>query len=222
MLVNQETLAVAFKGFNTVFTDAYMSAPAHAEKIAMKVPSSGATETYGWLGSFPAMREWIGPRQIKNLEAHGFVIKNRKFEATLAVGREAYSDDKLGLFGPMFAEMGQGARRHPEELTFGLLKAVFDTECYDEKKFFDAAHPVTDAAGKVQTVSNLQEGTGPAWFLLDTSRALRPLILQVRDGYEFQEIAAGNASHVFMNDEYLYGVRARVNAGFGLWQLAFG
>ncbi|MDT8857013.1 Mu-like prophage major head subunit gpT family protein [Paracoccaceae bacterium Fryx2] len=25
-----------------------------------------------------------------------------------------------------------------------------------------------------------------------------------------------------MNDEYIYGVRARVNAGFGLWQLAYG
>lgn len=25
-----------------------------------------------------------------------------------------------------------------------------------------------------------------------------------------------------MTDEYLYGVRARANAGFGLWQLAFG
>jgi len=25
-----------------------------------------------------------------------------------------------------------------------------------------------------------------------------------------------------MNDEYLYGLRARVNAGFGLWQLGFG
>lgn len=24
-----------------------------------------------------------------------------------------------------------------------------------------------------------------------------------------------------MKDEYLYGIRARVNAGFGLWQLAF-
>ena len=28
--------------------------------------------------------------------------------------------------------------------------------------------------------------------------------------------------YVFMNDHYLYGVRAPVNAGFGLWQLAYG
>ncbi len=26
---------------------------------------------------------------------------------------------------------------------------------------------------------------------------------------------------MFMRDEYLYGVRARVNAGYGLWQMAF-
>jgi phage major head subunit gpT-like protein len=25
-----------------------------------------------------------------------------------------------------------------------------------------------------------------------------------------------------MSDEYFYGIRARVNCGFGLWQLAFG
>jgi phage major head subunit gpT-like protein len=27
---------------------------------------------------------------------------------------------------------------------------------------------------------------------------------------------------VFLNDEFIYGIRSRCNAGFGLWQLAFG
>lgn len=222
MLVNSQSLDLAFKGFKTVFTEAHMAAPANADKIAMKVVSTSADETYGWLGAFPAMREWIGPRQIKNLEAHSFAIKNRKFEATLAVGRDKIADDKLGLFKPMFAEMGTGARRHPEELIFNLLKSGFDTNCYDGQNFFDTDHPVTDADGQPTSVSNVQAGAGPAWFLLDTSRALRPLILQEREGYEFQQMTDTNNPHVFVHDEYLYGVRARVNAGFGLWQLAFG
>lgn len=30
-----------------------------------------------------------------------------------------------------------------------------------------------------------------------------------------------NSPYVFKNDKYLYDIRARVNAGFGLWQLAY-
>ena len=70
--------------------------------------------------------------------------------------------------------------------------------------------------------SNMQAGTASAWYLLDTSRAVRPLIWQEREKYEFQQVTDAGDKGVFMTDQYLYGVRARVNAGFGLWQLAFG
>lgn len=40
--------------------------------------------------------------------------------------------------------------------------------------------------------------------------------------YEFQSITDPSHEHVFKNGEYIYGVRARVNAGFGLWQLGHG
>lgn len=222
MLVNSESIELTFKGFKAIFTDAFMEAPVNSEKIVMKVPSSGSDETYGWLGQFPAMREWVGPRQIKNLEAHGFTIKNRKFESTIRVGRDAIADDKIGVFKPMFSEMGQGARRHPEELVFNLLKAGFNTACYDGQNFFDTDHPVKDAEGNSTVVSNFQAGSAPAWFLLDTSRAVRPIIWQERESYEFQQLIANDNPHVFVHDEYLYGVRARVNAGYGLWQLAYG
>ena len=85
MIINAQVLDLAFKGFKTVVSDAMMNAPAHASEIAMTVPSASRDETYGWLGSFPAMREWLGPRQIKNLTANGFTIQNRKFESTLEI-----------------------------------------------------------------------------------------------------------------------------------------
>jgi hypothetical protein len=37
-----------------------------------------------------------------------------------------------------------------------------------------------------------------------------------REGYEFTSVNRHDDSYVFENDRYLYGVRARVNAGFGL------
>lgn len=158
---------------------------------------------------------------MNNLKAHGFTIRNRKFESTVAVPRDDISDDRLGVFKPMFSEMGQLARRHPGELIFDLLKAGFATTCYDGQNFFDSDHPVELDTG-LTSVSNMQAGAGPAWFLLDTSRTVRPIIWQEREKYEFQSITKADDPCVFVNDEYMYGVRARVNAGFGLWQLGFG
>lgn len=130
----------------------------------------------------------------------------------------------------MFAEMGHSAAQHPETLVFPLLASGFNQLCYDGQYFFDSEHPISDPDGpvtapdgrKVRLVSNMQAGAGAAWFLLDTTRAIKPLIFQERESYEFQQVTRHDDERVFMSDEYLYGVRARVNAGFGLWQLAFG
>lgn len=222
MIVNPQVLDLTFKGFKTVVTDAMLQAPAFAKDIAMTVPSVSRDETYGWLGSFPAMREWVGPRNVQNLVANGFTIQNRKFESTLEITRDDIADDRLGIFKPMFAEMGQAAVRHPEELVFGLLASGFSTLCYDGQFFFDSDHPVTNADGSVSVVSNTGGGAGTAWYLLDTSRAVRPIIWQEREKYEFQQLTKDDSEYVFLNDRYLYGIRARVNAGFGLWQMAYG
>lgn len=222
MIINPENLSLAFTGFKTVFTDAHMQAPSQAEKIFMRVPSEGASETYGWVGTFASVREWVGARVIQSLTATKFTIVNRKFEATVGVPRETITDDKMGIFKPVFAEMGQAAKRHPDELIFALLAQGFTSDCYDGKKFFATDHPVTNALGATIQISNMQAGTGTPWYLLDTSRAVRPMIWQEREGYEFTAMTDSDNPQVFLNDQYLYGIRARVNAGFGLWQLAFG
>lgn len=222
MIINEQTLSLTFKGFQTIYGEHLLQGETHWDKIAMTIPSTGRSETYAWLGGFPQLREWIGPRHVNSLSAHGFTIENRKFESTIALKRDDLADDRLGVFRPIIAEMGVQARNHPEHLIFELLAKGFETECFDGQPFFDADHPVKDADGTVQSVSNIQAGSSTPWFLLDTSRALRPIIWQEREGYEFQSMDRPENPHVFKNDEYLYGVRARVNAGFGLWQLAFG
>lgn len=221
MIINSGTLDLAFRGFKTVYSDAFDATETHYDKIAMTVPSVSRDETYGWIGQFPQLREWVGPRQVKNLSAHGFTIVNRIFESSVSVKRTDIEDDRLGIFKPMFAEMGTFARRHPEELVFGLLKDGFAAPSFDGTTFFAEDH-VLEKDGVKSSVSNVQTGSGDAWFLLDTSRAVRPIIWQERMPYEFQSLTETNDPHVFLNDQYLYGVRARVNAGFGLWQLAFG
>ena len=221
MLTNTESLDLVYRGFSTVYKDSFDKAPSHYAKIAMTMPSAARDETYGWIGQFPNLREWIGPRHVQNLAASTFTILNRKFEQTIAVTRDEISDDQLGIFKPMFAELGRAAKPHPDKLVFELLASGFAANCYDGQFYCDIDHPVLDATGAPVAVSNFGGGAAAAWYLLDTSRAVKPIIWQVREDYDFQTVDRPNDPHVFINDSYLYGVRARVNAGFGFWQFAY-
>lgn len=96
----------------------------------------------------------------------------------------------------------------------------FTSLCYDGQPFFDTDHPVLDANGDEQSVSNLMGGSGAAWFIMDTNRPIKPFIWQNRKPYNFVSLDDEKDQNVFMRKEFLYGVDGRGNAGFGLWQLA--
>ncbi|MBL8065729.1 MAG: Mu-like prophage major head subunit gpT family protein [Chthonomonadaceae bacterium] len=64
-----------------------------------------------------------------------------------------------------------------------------------------------------------------AWFLLDTKRPIKSVILQQRSDVpvEFSALETSNGSDsAFMRDRFMYGIRARYNVGYGLWQAAYG
>ena len=223
MIINQGSLAALFTGFKAAFNTGFRSITPLWQAIATLVPSTTKEEKYAWLGQFPKLREWIGDRQIKNMAAHDYSIKNKKYEGTIGVPRDDIDDDTYGVYTPLFQEMGYAAATHPDELIFPLLAAGFATECYDGQYFFDTDHPVIDPdTGEPESVSNMQAGAGTPWFLLDTRRPLKPLIFQKRRDYDFKSMNDPEDQNVFMRDEYLFGVDARANVGYGFWQQAFG
>ncbi|PZU25002.1 MAG: hypothetical protein DI589_02070 [Shinella sp.] len=222
MNIDDKNLEMVYKAFRTVYSEALDGTESHRDTLAMTVTSNATEEQYGWFGQFPALREWVGDRQIKKLTSHGFAIRNKKFESTVSVQRDDISDDKVGLYKPMFQEMGRVTKQHPDKMIFELLNNGFATECYDGQNFFDADHPHFGSDMVPSSMSNMQDGSGEPWFLLDLSRAVKPIIWQEREQYAFQTLDNPNNTNVFMSDEYFYGIRARVNCGFGLWQLAFG
>lgn len=184
----------------------------------MTVPSSSRENVYPWLGTLPSMRKWVGDRVIRNLSAHDYSIKNEPFEATLAIKRDDIEDDQVGIYGPLFRDMGAEAGNHPNRLVFSTLARGHELTCYDGQYFFDTDHPV---AGK--SVSNsLSPDSDPVapWYLLCTARPIRPLIFQKRRDYNLVRKDAPTDENVFMRAEYLYGTDARVNVGFGMWQCA--
>ncbi|WP_420598634.1 Mu-like prophage major head subunit gpT family protein [Neptuniibacter sp.] len=222
MEINKANLDLLFTGFKAAFQDAFAGAEIDYDQLVLEVMSTSAKETYPWLGQSTAFREWLGDRVIQNLELHDYTIKNKSFENTVGVNRESIEDDSYGVFTPLMAQLGQDAKLHPAELVYNLLKAGFTTNCYDGQYFFDTDHPVSDADGNETSVSNFQGGAGTPWFLIDTTRVIKPVILQKRKPYNFVMMNNENDENVFMRKEYLYGVDARLNVGFGLWQLAYG
>lgn len=217
MIINQANLSALFEGFNARFNHAFEGAKSYVDAIAMAVPSSSRQENYAWMGAMPGFREWVGPRVLHNLSLQSYTLRNLPFESTISVPRDDIDDDQYGVFGPMFSELGRRAKTHPDELLFALLKNAFTTVCYDGQNFFDTDHPVGD-----DSVANTDSGSGAAWFLLDTSRAMRPFIWQLRKSYQLIRKDQPTDDNVFMNKEFIYGTDARCNVGLGLWQLAWG
>lgn len=226
-IITPALLTSLMTGFRREFQAGLDMAESQYGRVASEVPSSTKSNTYGWLGQWPGFREWIGARVVKDMAAHGYEIQNKLWESTVGVKRTDIEDDNLGIYAPMFREMGRATAAHPDELVFGLLKAGDATLCYDGQFFFDVDHPVypnADGTGTAVLVSNYDSGgasPGPAWYLLDTSRAIKPLIFQRRLAPEFTAMTRADDEQVFSNDEYRYGVRARHNVGFGFWQMAY-
>ena len=226
-IVTPALLQALFTGFKKNFEDAKGEAPAQYTKIATVIKSTTKSNTYGWLGKFPSLRKWVGDRVIESMKAHGYQIVNEDFEATVGVDRNDIEDDELGIYAPMFAEMGRSAGIHPDELCFGLLGAGFTTPCYDGQYFFDTDHPVypkADGTGTPVLTANVVVDAGyqgEPWFLLDTSRALKPVIFQDRKSPQLIAMTKIDDEAVFTRKEFRYGVDCRDAAGFGFWQLAF-
>lgn len=292
MVITSQSLQGMKSGFNALFNKSYTETTPQYEKVAMVVPSSGADETYGWLGQLPTLREWIGEREIHNLTATGYTIKNKDYELTISVGRNDIADDKIGIYSPLFQEMGVSAKMHPDELIFSLFAAGFTNICYDGTAFFSSRHPMTESGNGFQSnigtqklspqsyeaarsqmmtikgesgkslkiipdllvVSPQKEATARQilfadliagntnvnkntsdllvvpeladtpeyWFLLSTKRAIKPFIFQMREKPRFVSKTQDNDDNVFFQNAFLYGCNARYNAGYGLWQLAYG
>ncbi len=220
MIINTSTIKTLSDGFKTVFNDAFTGVAGDWAKVAMLVPSAHRQEVYGWLGRTTRFREWLGDRVIQNLKTHDYTIKNRSFENTVAVDRDDIEDDSYGVYAPLFAQLGRDAAQHPDELVFALLAAGFTGLGYDGVAFFSDAHPVIGEDGQPTTASNTGGGTGTAWFLLDTTRMIKPFIFQRRRDYEFVRLDRPDDANVFEKKQFLYGVDGRMNAGYGLWQLA--
>ncbi|MCG9024201.1 Mu-like prophage major head subunit gpT family protein [Laribacter hongkongensis] len=296
MLINAGSLKAIFVSLKTIFNNAFDAAPSQWQQVAMLVQSTGKSNDYAWLSSFPRMRKWIGEKAVKALAASQYTIVNDDWEATVEVDRNDIKDDQLGIYRPQAEMAGFSAKQLPDEIIFDLVSQGFTRPCYDSQYFFDTDHPVNgqsvsnkgtkklsiatlaaarasygaartamkrfrddegrplnitpsvllvpsaleDDANLLMTVERLEDGkpnpyrntatvvvapwltSDTAWFLLDTSKPVKPFIYQEREKPVFVQQTDPQADDVFNRKKFKFGAEARAAGGYGFWQLAYG
>lgn len=139
-LVTRDFLEASFTGFRALFERSFAGAEPLYAKLATVVDSANAKESWNWLGSVPAMREWTDERVPGALRTNDYEIANRRFEASIEVDRETFEDDRLAQLRPRIEELALRAASHPDELVLGLLNDGFSQPCYDGSSFFADDH----------------------------------------------------------------------------------
>lgn len=222
MIINSANLRLLTTGYRANFRTGLSAVASMWARFATEVPSTTTEELYPWLNQIPGMRKWAGERQIKNISAGDYRLVNEDWEDTVSVERNKILDDRYGIYAPMMTMLGDAAARQPDELIFGMFAKGFTTNCFDGQFFFDTDHPVINADGSVGSVSNVQAGGGAPWYLLDTTKALKPILFQNRQAPQFTSLDNPDDPNVFLRKEFIYGADSRNTAGFGFWQTAFG
>jgi phage major head subunit gpT-like protein len=138
-----------------IYGDAYKAKQGVWMALATLIPSTQGTETYAWLGEIPIMREWLDERQLLALKEYGFTIANRKWEATLAIRREAIEDDQTGQIRIRVESLADAANQHYDKLLFDLINS--NPTAYDGVAFYHATHGnLVTGAGSAFSAAQLQ------------------------------------------------------------------
>jgi phage major head subunit gpT-like protein len=88
-----------------------------------------------------------------------------------------------------------------------------------------AAAPVNvfQGSAKVLVIDDLSAAAGGSdttWYLADTTKPIKPFVMQFRRKLEFIAFDKSTDKDVFEKREFKYGVDGRGAAGYGLWYLA--
>jgi phage major head subunit gpT-like protein len=76
--------------------------------------------------------------------------------------------------------------------------------------------------GTAKVIVEARLKTDTEWHLLDTNKAIKPIIFQPRKMPVFVHQTDASSDAVFMRKKFKFGAEARGAAGYGLWHLAVG
>lgn len=219
-IVTQALLEALRTTFSRAFEKGKTEAAVIGEFMSTPIPSTTSINTYGFLGDLPIFRKWVGEKRIKELLEKVYQLINEDYEATLGVKKTAIEDDQIGLYPALFEGWGREGKQWLDRLRFIALAQGHLRPCFDGQNFFDDDHPTFMDGGS--TWSNINNANqGEAWFLLDCSQPLKPLIAQERKAPYFWWIADLMDSECAKTGIYTAYGEARGAVGYTMPFLAY-
>lgn len=146
MLSTGANIRALMPGFRRDFERGRAAVPSWWGTMAEQVPSTTSQELQGFLAENLKMRKWIGPRVLKSLYTHEFLIKNDSFELTVAVSLDDIEDDRLNIYGRRFELIGRAGADWPHQLLKEKLQA--NPVGFDGKTFFATDHDLNPAVAQ--------------------------------------------------------------------------
>jgi phage major head subunit gpT-like protein len=140
MLTRKDITALLTPGLQTLFMQSETAVTPLFPTFTTEVSSNRASEDYGWLGENHGLKEWVDERQAHALAQYTFSIRNKDYEDTLAVDRNALDDDQYGQIKMRANTMFIAGRESYDELFTTTLEAGTTALAYDGQYFFDTDH----------------------------------------------------------------------------------
>lgn len=192
--------------YNPVVQDIAQSTATFPDTLVFKLLTDGFTNKCYDGQPFFSDSHKIGKKTVVN-------------KGTKALSIDSYAEARRNMMS-IKDENGESLRIIPDTLV--VPPALEDTA---RKILFadqiDGTTNIYKDTAKLLVVPELA-GNDAAWYLLCTSKPLKPIIYQERKAPKFSALIDDKDENVFMRKQYLYGVEARANAGYGFWQMAFG
>lgn len=121
------------------------------EALATPMPSTSASEKYGFLGDYPGVKEWLGDKTAGSLKDYNFTIPNKDWYDAIEIDRNEIEDDQLGRILPRLQGLVLSLKRWKGELIADLIINGTTYLAYDASAFF---------ANRTAPNDNLLAGTG--------------------------------------------------------------
>lgn len=158
MLINTQNLQFLYFQFLQTFQVFYSKQPTYYQFYSSEMPSSTDENVYGWIAEMSGMVEWTGARQVDDVIARDYRLRNKDWEKTISLERNKVLDDTWQLFGQAVEMLALQGAWWPDDRCTQTLVDGTTTECFDGQFFFDTDHPVDLNNAGAGTYSNKLTG----------------------------------------------------------------
>lgn len=192
--------------YNVSIQDLARSAAAHPDELVFKLLASGFVEKCFDGQPFFSGAHKVGDKVVSNMSHDKLSL-------------DAYIKARAAIMS-LTNSKGRALDLIPDKL---VVPPALEKEARDilVSDFVNGTRNTMQGTAKPVVIPWLA-GHDSKWFLLCTTRPVKPLIYQERQKAKFVSLTSESDPNVFMQKKFLYGADSRGNAGFGFWQMAFG